>query len=396
MTTDTVDFKHLPYLRTSERATFAQCPQAWYWGYVEGLTPVEEKKVAADFGTLFHVAMAEYYGLPGTVRGPHPAETWDKLAKDQMVYIKTFILQDDDLVATWEDFHQLGIVLAEAYVERYQGDPHWSILDAERRFSVSIPDIRVPAQIRDGRRGFQPICNLVGTFDLCYRDLNDGYVKMVDHKTVGRIWTKHLTLDPQASTYIAVASKALRDQKLIGPQEIVRGMEYNFIKRAKLDERVRDEKGQVRNIPIKKHYEEAFRNADIMPIDFKKMKIVDMQEWASDNLPCVTIYGDVAANQSTDNFSRTFVPRTQRERNNTIIRISQESQVMQRMVAGEIPVLKHFTKDCTFCKFYDLCELDEAGENTDYFKETVFKQHDPYFDHRPAAVNSKKVTDAQV
>lgn len=60
------DFKQeLPLLRTSERTTFMRCPQAWYWGHVEGLTPIVEKKVAADFGTGIHLALAEWYKYPG-------------------------------------------------------------------------------------------------------------------------------------------------------------------------------------------------------------------------------------------------------------------------------------------------------------------------------------------
>jgi hypothetical protein len=337
-------------LRTSERAAFMRCPQAWYWGYVEGLTPIQERKEAADFGSLFHIALAEYY-QPGTVRGMHPADSWDRLANQHISVIKTQELVNDELVNKWEDFHELGLQLAEAYVEHYQGDPHWDVLDAERRFAVTIPDVRVPPKIHNGKRGFTPICTLVGTFDLCYRDLSDGLVKMVDHKTATAIYTGHLALDPQASTYIAVATHALREQGLIGPKEIVKGMEYNFIRKGKVDDRPQNERGEYLN-----------KN------------------------------GSVSKQQGRPLFQRYFVPRTLKERQRTIVRISQESAIMADIAAGKIPIVKNTARDCAFCKFYDLCELDEAGEDTQYFKETVFKKHDPWFDHRPEAINSKKVT----
>ena len=174
--------EELPLLRQSERSAFKRCNWAWYQEYVLGLRPIVEKwKEAADFGTLFHVALAEYY-IPGTVRGPHPADTWDKLSSDVVAAVKTTDYTNDETVATWEDFHDLGLDLAEAYVEKYCGDPHWFVLDAERRFDVIIPDVRYKPLISEkGKRGYRPIVRLVGTIDLCIRDLNDDKVKMVDH-----------------------------------------------------------------------------------------------------------------------------------------------------------------------------------------------------------------------
>jgi len=378
-----------------------RCPQAWYWGYVEGLTPLAEKKDLADWGTLFHEALAEYY-IPGTVRGPHPADTWDKLAKHHVATIKTMAL-DEAEVATWEDFHELGLTLAEAYVDKYKGDPHWDILDSERRFTVTIPDVRIPPTIVDGKKGYTPICTLVGTFDLCYHDLNDGQVKMVDHKTAGRIFYDHLSLDPQASTYIAVATFALREQGLIGPKEVVKGMEYNFIKRAKLDERIRDPEGRARNKPQKKHYLQALADdadAGEYPLsdqeirDYAKLKLDELSD-ECDRLKVGPVYGEISADQSNDNFYRHWVPRSPKERNRQIVRISQEASVMAKVAAGKLPILKNTTKECKWCKFFDLCELDEAGEDTEYFKSTVYKKNDPYFDHRPDAVNSKKLSEVE-
>lgn len=342
----------LPLLRQSERSSFMRCPQAWYWGYVEGLTPIAEKKSAADFGTLVHMALAEYY-QPGLIRGEHPAQTFYELAQGKVEIIKTQETVDGELVATWEDFVDLGTDLLEAYVERYQGDPHWEVIDAERRFNVSIPDVRYKPQVsKKGRRVFRAICTLVGTFDMVLRDLTDEQVKMVDHKTANRIYVEKLELDPQASTYISVATHALREQGLIGKTEVVKGMEYNFLRKGRVDTRPVNEKGERLN-----------KN------------------------------GSVSKQQGTPLFKRHFVPRTHKERQRTIVRISQEAAVMGDVAAGRIPVLKNTNQECAFCKFYDLCQLDEAGEDTAYFKETVYKNHDPYFDHRPEAINSKKVTD---
>lgn len=351
--------QQVPLLRQSERAAFMRCPQAWYWGYVEALQPISEKKVHADFGTMFHLALAAYYMPPGskggTARGEHPSQTFYELAKDHVDVIKVSGESvDGELIETWEKFVDLGTDLLDAYVDRYQGDPHWDVIDAERRFNVSIPDYRFSPRVsKKGRRVFRPICTLVGTFDMVYRDLNDGIVKMVDHKTCNRIYTEKLELDTQASTYITVATHVLRQQGLIGSNEVVKGMEYNFLRKGKIDERPTNEKGERLNKD-----------------------------------------GSVSKRQGSPLFKRHFVSRTPKERQRTIIRISQESAVMADIAAGRIPILKNTMESCAFCKYYDLCQMDEAGEDTAYFKETVYKSVDPYFDHRPSAINSKKVEEA--
>jgi hypothetical protein len=347
-----MEVQQLPLLRQSERASFKRCNWAWYQQYVLGIRPIVEDKIAAEFGTLIHVALAEYY-IPGIIRGPHPADTFDKIAKDKVAAVRTVEFTNDEQVVKWEDFHELGIELMEEYVDTYQGDPHWDILDAERRFDVVIPDVRhKPLTSEKGRHGFRPQVILVGTLDLCIRDLNDDRVKMVDHKTCQAIVTHHLTLDEQASTYIAVGTTALRHQGLIGPKESIVGMEYNFIRKAKVDKRPMDEDGQRLNMD-----------------------------------------GSVSKKQPVPLFGRHFVPRTYKERQRQIVRISEEARVMDDVRSGRMPIMKTPQRDCYFCQYFALCELDESGGDTEYFIETTMKKFDPYADHREGADNSKKVTD---
>lgn len=343
----------LPLLRQSERGQFKRCNWAWYQTYVKGIVPIAETGMeAANFGTMIHIALATYY-IPGTERGPHPADTFADLAKDKVSAVRTVEYTNDEEVAKWEDFQELGIDLMEEYVKHYKGDPHWLVLDAERRFDVVIPDVRhKPLVSEKGKRGYRPIVNLVGTFDLCIRDLNDNQVKMVDHKTAATIVTHHLTLDEQASTYIAVGTTALRHQGLIGPTESLVGMEYNFIRKASIDNRPVDENGQRLN-----------QN------------------------------GTVSKRQPPPVFVRHFVPRTPAERQRQIVRISEEARVMDDIRHGRLPVMKTPQRDCVWCKHFALCELDESGGDTEYFIETTYKNADPYFDHREGAENSKKVGD---
>lgn len=380
-----MNLDELPLLRQSERGAFKRCNWAWYQQYVLRHKPIVEHKDAADFGTLIHVALAEYY-IPGTVRGPHPGDTFDKLAKDKVTAIRTVEYTNDETVAKWEDFHDLGVILMDEYVNHYKGDPHWDILDAERRFDVVIPDVRVkPLVSEKGRRGFQPIVTLVGTFDLCVRDLNDNSVKMIDHKTCTTMQTHHLTLDEQASTYIAVGTTALRHQGLIGPKESIKGMEYNFIRKAKPWQE-----------PLKEAYIDALKDAhiqfteheksgEIRPIE-KCLKPDLIRECEEQNI--------VVKGEPSDSpvFMRHYVPRSPKERQRQIIRISEEARVMDDVRHGRLPLLKTPQRDCYFCQYFDLCELDESGGDTEYFIESTMKKIDPYEDHRDGADNSKKVT----
>lgn len=341
----------LPLLRQSERAAFKHCNWAWYQSNVLNLRPrVERSKTAAEFGTMIHEALAEYY-QPGTERGPHPAGTFYALAGDNIAKIKTQETVNGELVDKWVDFRELGADLMDEYVKRYAGDANWDILDAERRFSVMIPDVRYkPMKSERGKRGYRPICNLVGTIDLVYRDFNDGLVKMVDHKTCSALPdTSYLTLDEQASTYIAIANHTLRAQKLIGKDEVVKGMEYNYIRKGRIDERPTNSAGERLN-----------KN------------------------------GSVSKVQGTPLFMRTFVPRTSTERQRQIVRISEEARVMDDVRTGKLPVLKRPTTECRWCSYFDLCELDESGGDVDYFRSSTMELYDPYFDHRESALNSKK------
>lgn len=376
----------LPLLRQSERAAFKRCNWAWYQAYVNNLKPIVENKVAAEFGTLIHISLAEFY-LPGTKRGPHPAETFAELAKNQVAAVKTTDYTNDDTVDKWVDFQKLGIILMEKYIEHYQGDPSWDVLDPERRFDVVIPDVRhKPLVSEKGKRGYRPIVSLVGTFDLCYRDLEDNKVKMVDHKTAARLDTHHLQLDEQASTYIAVATTALRHQGLIGPKESVTGMVYNFIHKVKPYKE-----------PLKAHYVDALVRAgyDEAEDDKGKWKPIDKFLVRELKEMCEEIEIEVLG-EPTDIplFLRHEVDRSHRERQRQIVRISEEARVMQMVRSGELPLIKTPQKDCNWCSFFDMCELDESGDTyaVEYFVETTMKKHDPYHDHREGVANSKRCT----
>lgn len=310
------------------------------WAWREGLVPVTEDRGARWFGTGMHLCFAEWY-VPGMKRGRPLEETWDQFTKDSYETIRTQVVDDnDEHVTTYEDARELGFDMIRQYRRMYGDDPHWEVLVPEKRFAVLIPK---------RERLTEAIARFVGTWDLVVRDLNDGKVKIVDHKNVGTIKTKHLTIDEQKGSYISMGTFYLRQEGILGSKESIRGMEYNFLRKAKRDIRPEDELGQKLNKD-----------------------------------------GSVSKRQPTPNFLRHFEGMSPRQRNNQILRISAEVEVMNMVRSGELPVLKTPTERCPYdCDFFDLCEMHEEGVDISEYKRMAFRRRDPYFDHREGADNSK-------
>lgn len=194
------------------------------------------------------------------------------------------------------------------------------------------------------------IAELVGTFDMPIRDHSDGHIKIVDHKTAAAydFVLAYLVKDDQGGTYIAVGTQALRGAGLIGPDEAITGMIFNFARKAKKDVRPQDSMGR-------------FLNKD----------------------------GSISKRQPAPYFWRDNVERSKENRLRQIRRIADDVEQMQMVRNGLMGIIKSPGKHCSWCDFRDLCDIDEDGGDTEQFIKDVFKKGDPYHDHRQGAVNSK-------
>lgn len=329
-------------LRSSERAAFKRCPQRWYWGIIEELTPVGQDTGPLWFGTALHLCLAEFY-VPGTERGRPLLETWQEFTKDTYATVKISDDWNDDRKSEFIDARKLGRNMLEHYMDVTNGDPHWEVISPEQRFRAYIPDPRDPKK---------PIVLYVGTFDLVIRNLDNGHIYIVDHKSINHVPSAYelavLDLDDQAGPYLTLATQYLRQLGLIGPKESVRGMIYNYLVKRKKDERPTNEHGQ-------------YLNKD----------------------------GSVSKVQPVDPFLRHEVIRTSHARRKQIERIQGDALWMEAARNGSLPITKNVTKDCNWCDFFELCRIDENGGDTDLLKRMAYKRHDPYADHREGADNSK-------
>lgn len=374
-------------IRSSERSTFKRCVQRWWWAYREGLVAKKPDRGARAFGTGIHLALAEYY-IPGLKRGPDPRETWEKWSKDSWDFIVTVEVVNEELERVWYEEKELGIHMLTHYLDTYQGDPHWDIIQAEQRFKCLIPHPQNPKKA---------IAKHVGTFDAVVRDLNDGHIKLIDHKSTNIIansLTAALCMDDQGNSYISLGTHALREAGVIGKKEFIRGLEYNFLRKAVKDTRPKNEDGRYCNKPIKKHYIEAITKHLIdngtypMSENLEKLTLVKLAEHA--DILGLTVLGDVSKMQPPPYFLRHLEQRNTAERNRAIRDIGNEMLVMNEFRYGRLPILKTRQRDCAYCDFFDMCQQDDAGADAERTKELQFRQKDPYFDHRKGADNSKQ------
>lgn len=383
----------LPFLRQSERSSFKRCPQQWWWGYRDGLVPNKPDSGARWFGTGIHLCMAEFY-VPGTVRGRDLRDTWEEFTKESYETIRIQPGFSEEGQAEYVDAKELGHIMLQEYEDEFGGDPHWEVISPEQRFNTQIPD---PRPKRQG----SAIVQLVGTYDLVIRDLNDGHVKMVDHKTCAHCPQdmRFLNNDGQCNTYLTVGTFSLRQLGLIGPKETIKGMEYNFLAKKKPDERPRNARGMATNLPTKPHFLAAFEAEGITeltvigpkgetvtkPID--KVTVASLKELAA--YEGITVFGEESKNQPKPTLLRHYVARTAAERNRQIQHIGNEAVIMEKFASGKLPIIKTPTKECTWCDFFELCEIDEGGGDVEDFKALAFSTRDPYMDHRDGAENSK-------
>jgi hypothetical protein len=373
-----------PILRTSERRAFKRCVWRWYHSYRMGLVPIGSTHDALWFGTGVHLALAEWYKGPGTKRGAHPAETFEKWAANELRFIRTQDRMKGQLgAAVIEEklvpAKELGVVMLDEYVKMYGQDPNWSVIAPEHSGQVDVLDPRDASKV---------LLIYAFTYDLVYRDLEDDYVKLGEHKTAKAIQTDHLPLDDQAGSYWAIASQELAASGLIGPKERIRGIEYNFLRKALPDPRPRNADGHCTNKPTKQHYHEAFAASSISPELFRqwglseKSKIEDLQRYAE--MAGLVVLGDVSKVQPQPYFVREFVTRTARERATQIRRIQDEGLHMEAVRTKALPLIKNSTWDCQWdCDFYQLCKMDEGNHaDTREYRQTMFNVQDPYATHR--------------
>lgn len=371
----------VPFIRQSERKAFKTCQYQWDWAWNQGFTPALPKTDARWFGTGLHLALAEWY-IKGKKRGKDMHKTWDEFTGDNYLKIATGPYFNPD---EWVDAKALGHEMITNYLEEFGQDNDWEVIATEQRYRMRIKNSQG-----------QVVGVLVGTFDAVFRHIPTGRIWMWDHKTArDKINTNHLVKDEQAGTYVSVATIVLRALGLIGKTEVVHGIMYNFLRKAKADTRPRNARGVYCNQPTIPQYKEALLAArhprTLAPVfttgDFKGFKKEDYEALAEK--AGITVLGEESATQPSPLFKREFIVRNAHERARQLERIAEELEQMNAIRQGEFQITKSPGDHCGWCDFKDLCEVDEAGGDAEDYARAAFRKRDPYADHRLGAANSK-------
>lgn len=381
------------FLRTSERNLFKKCQWAWERSYVDKLKLDRQESMALWFGTGIHLALEKWY-IPGTVRGRDPRGTWREYVNESRA--------DTDYVNTYKDGEfdeavsalELGEDMLTQYLDEYGTEEHLEVISAEQTFQVPIrhpswePGENVdPEEDRKRMEQHGDITTYVGTFDMVVRDLRDNKLYVWDHKTAAQLGsanTQYLPLDDQAGAYWAIATYTLRKQGLIGPKEHIEGVVYNYLRKAKADTRPKNADGHSTNKPQKKHYVQTLTHRGIESPDDKKpldkLTVAVLESLAEEH--GITVLGEVSSSQPPKNLDRVTVYRHRKQMRSQIERIQNDLEAMSLVRNNLVPTTKTPTRECGFCEFREICELDESGKDYSDFVEQIYTTWDPYEAHR--------------
>jgi hypothetical protein len=278
--------------------------------YVDRLQARARPADALWFGVGVHEALAEWY-QPGFERGMIPSAYWRNWVGKEIRFIKANY-EDHDREWFEEPVYieagELGVAMLDNYLNTYDDDPDLEIIAIEQPFELEL--------VRDGK----VIAIFIGVFDGVAFDHELEMLVLLEHKTAGAIKTAHLPLDNQAGSYFAAASIVLRHQGILGKKEVIEGIKYNFLRKAKSDNRKRDAQGR-----------------------------------------CLNKDGKVSKVQPARPFVREFVDRSPREVNSQLRQISDEIFIMNKVRSGELPITKVKTDMCPYCPFFQMCVMHERG-----------------------------------
>jgi len=315
-------------------------------------------------------------------------ETWEKYTEGSMQVIRVELDKGNGVEAEWVDAIELGKAMLTGYLEKYGKDEQWDFIATERSGSIRIPD-----------RSGSPIVRYAYTFDGVFRNVESGGFRLLETKTAAAIVTGHLPMDTQAGSYWAIASWELRKLGLLGPKERIEGITYNFLRKAMPDERPKHPvSGESCNLPTKDHFLTALADAGAKEailesdpnstVPLAKAKVVDLK--ATAEMMGLVVVGDPSKNQPKPLFHREFVRRTAKERNRQLRRIADETEWMNAVRDGNLPITKTNRSNgvdaCHYgCEFYDMCGLHESGGDWELVRDMMFTVQDPYADHRKSA-----------
>lgn len=352
-------------LSHSSRSFFKKCQWAWSRRYVDNLEHRNKKTTALWFGSGIHKALEDFYTTPIEERSEEVLlASWNAYMdgqEDEMAYVATYEEGGDFSEAV--EARQLGSDMLSMYFEEYGKDEHIQCIAAEKPFEIELPFTSI--------QGEKKTVLFVGFIDMVYRDLRSGKIFLMENKTASRLSsgdTQYLPLDDQAGSYYVAATYILRKEGLIGDKEFISGVTYNYLQKKKRDNRPRNPQGLYCNKPQKKHYIEALKDIVEAP---EKMQLKQLIEVAEEKK--TEVFGEPSANQPQSPFKRVLVKRSTKQLKSQLQRLQTDAMLISAVAEETLPATKNPSRECTFCEFNELCELDESNKNWRAVAKDIYK-----------------------
>lgn len=331
-----------PLLRTSARKDFRRCWWLWHKHWVEGVSPLRQPTWSV-FGTAWHAALEYVYNQERRTRKVYLEAT------------DVFLDSIDDAarkvgVDDWESYEEeilenkkrlvpaveLGPAMLMNYWNEYGSEREWEVIHTEQPFQINVPHPSAP-------KGHVLVV-YAGTWDMLAWHRPTRRYWLWDHKTAAKIDPPdYLDLDDQAGSYLWVAKEVLVHKGLLERRDRISGIIFNIARKALPDKRPTNERGEALN-----------------------------QD------------GSVSKRAATPRFMRYEAVRTPYNQVQQARRVQQEAVVMQKVIRGELPIIKSTTHDCPKCILFDLCTAHEDGEDWEYLQAHQYTKRDLYADHREA------------
>lgn len=372
-----------PLLRTAERGDAKRCLFLWQQRWLLGYVPVREPTWAV-FGKAWHKALEIYYPV-GRKRG------------SVLDAIDMFLVSLDEEgrkigvdIADLEEAEQakaeakgkdvklvpareLGPLMMKEYHQFWDGDKDWQVIHTEQTFQIDVPDPDFPGET---------IVVYCGTWDALMLRLSDRRLWLWDHKSAKVIPNPgYLDLNDQAGTYPWVAREVLLHKGIITKKDRIHGIVFSYAKKSPPDLRPVNAAGESLNKPTKPLYVAALTGVDQWTVtDLRKKTVDELDSIAAANY--IVVEGEVSQKQPAKRFERHVSPRGPKQIVAQARRVQDEAVWLEMVRNGELPIIKTPTHECERCQIFDLCQLHEAGEDWEFYREEMFKIRDPYADHR--------------
>lgn len=355
--------EQLVIIRNSERTAWRRCRQKWHWSYRKQLEP-KRHGGALTFGNMAHKAMELWYP-PGKTRGIHPVETMRRLLADSGEDFSQWDAEGNKIPVD-----VLADTMMTGYVEHYGQDTGLEIIHPEEAFQIDVRD-------RKGRY----LATVVGQFDALAIDLRTGKLVILEHKTAKVIEVVRINSQygEQGLTYWWAATIWLRHLGILGPDQFIDGILYNFLRKGLPDPRPVDPMGRALNKPTKPALVDACRSEGLdvkgtMEVLAKRLRGAGVD---------VEALGEVSKVQPSALFRRQFVKLEPTQMQVFQGRLRREVRELKIAKAGRLEIYKNPTKDCGWdCGFRDVCEVHEMGGHIDDMLHYEFTKWDPYDAHR--------------